>query len=346
MQNDHPVSLLTGVLGRLPFVAVCLALVLSAGAQQSSRFETTESEDLRWFKGNTHTHTLESDGDASPDAVIEWYKKHGYSFLVISDHNVFVDPARFANLTDSSFLLIPGEELSTSFEKKPVHVNGLNIPGVIEQRTDSTLNGTLQKNIDAVRQAGGLPHINHPNFRWALSAEVIAQVKNARLIEIFNGHPEVHNQGGFDSPGAEEIWDRLLTGGKRVYGIAVDDAHHFLGEFSPDRANPGRGWVVVRAKSLTPPDIIAGLEAGRFYSSTGVELDTLITTAARMEIRIRPKGDFKYVTEFVGDGGKVLLRTGGNPAVYELSGSPRYIRARVKDSAGHFAWTQPAFVIN
>ena len=42
----------------------------------------------------------------------------------------------------------------------------------------------------------------------------------------------------------EEVWDLLLTEGKRLYGIAVDDAHHFQGEFSPDRVNPGRGWVV------------------------------------------------------------------------------------------------------
>jgi hypothetical protein len=37
-----------------------------------------------------------------------------------------------ASLVDSSFLLIAGEEVTASFEKKPVHVNGLNIPGVIE----------------------------------------------------------------------------------------------------------------------------------------------------------------------------------------------------------------------
>ncbi len=41
----------------------------------------------RWYKGNTHTHTLNSDGDSTPDAVVQWYREHGYQFLVLTDHN-------------------------------------------------------------------------------------------------------------------------------------------------------------------------------------------------------------------------------------------------------------------
>jgi predicted metal-dependent phosphoesterase TrpH len=324
-------------------VVVFFFLMLAPAAAQV--FEVPVGEGASWFKGNTHTHTLESDGDSPPDTVIHWYKKHGYNFLVVSDHNVFVNPSRFGHFVDSAFLLISGEELTTAFNKKPVHVNGLNIPGVIAPKTDTTLLGTIQKNIDAVRAAEGVPHINHPNFGWALNADVLAQVKNDKLIEIYNGHPLVNNYGGGDSPGMEEVWDRLLTMGKRIYGIAVDDAHHFQGEFSPDRANPGRGWVVVRAQALTPRDILTNLESGQFYASTGIVLDNVIVTATRMEIRIRQKGDLKYTTEFIGDGGKVLFRTGENPAVYSLSGLPTYIRARVTDSGGSVAWIQPVFVV-
>ena len=45
----------------------------------------------RWYKGNTHTHTLESDGDSTPEEVTRWYQERGYHFLVLSDHNVLVD---------------------------------------------------------------------------------------------------------------------------------------------------------------------------------------------------------------------------------------------------------------
>jgi hypothetical protein len=42
----------------------------------------------RWWRGNTHTHTLWSDGDGAPEQVVDWYREHGYHFLVLSDHNV------------------------------------------------------------------------------------------------------------------------------------------------------------------------------------------------------------------------------------------------------------------
>jgi hypothetical protein len=38
----------------------------------------------RWFKGNTHAHTLNSDGDSTPDDVVRWYREHGYQFLVLT----------------------------------------------------------------------------------------------------------------------------------------------------------------------------------------------------------------------------------------------------------------------
>src|SRR5262245_28706585 len=43
---------------------------------------------LRWWKGNTHTHTYWSDGDNFPEMVAEWYRERGYNFLGLSDHNV------------------------------------------------------------------------------------------------------------------------------------------------------------------------------------------------------------------------------------------------------------------
>src|SRR4029079_3485104 len=152
----------------------------------AAHFEPQDFQSGRWLKGNTNTHTLESAGNSSPDTVAAWYKKHGYNFLVLSDHNVWVDPARFAYLFDSTYMLIPGEELTTSFAKKPVHVNGLNIPRVITHQADSTLLGTVQKNVDAVRAIDGVPHINHPNFGWAISQDVLWKVQNDKLVEIHN----------------------------------------------------------------------------------------------------------------------------------------------------------------
>jgi len=324
-------------------LAIGLLVGFATGAS-AQRFDVPSDIGARWFKGNTHTHTLESDGDSPPEYVARWYRDHGYNFLVLSDHNVWTDPGKLSALVDTAFILIPGEEVTSSFEQKPVHVNGLNIPHVIEPRKDSTLVGTIQKNVDAVREVEGVPHINHPNFGWAFDHHVLREVENDRLLEIYNGHPTVHNEGGGDSPGLEEIWDHLLTEGKRIYGIAVDDAHDFQGEFTRSRANPGRGWVAVRANRLDPLEIMERMEAGEFYASTGVTLDDVRITPTRIEVHIRQQGNFKYTTQFIGRNGRILGTTGANPAVFELGSESGYVRAKVTDSGDAHAWVQPVFI--
>jgi hypothetical protein len=37
--------------------------------------------ELRWWKGNIHTHSLWSDGDDFPEAVAEWYERTGQDDL-------------------------------------------------------------------------------------------------------------------------------------------------------------------------------------------------------------------------------------------------------------------------
>lgn len=307
-------------------------------------FQIPSCQECVWVKGNTHTHTLESDGDSPPELVARWYKDHGYDFLVISDHNVLYDPQRLAHLVDSTFLMIRGEEVTSSFQGKPVHLNGLNLHTLVEPRQEETLVETLQANVAGIRAGDGVPHINHPNFGWAFGVRELAQLHGYRLLEIFNGHPSVHNLGGGGYPGMEEVWDILLTRGQRVYGIAVDDAHHFQGEFSRDRANPGRGFVVVQVPTREAGPIVEALEEGRFYASTGVELEDVLVEARTLEVRIKTRGSFRYTTQFIGEGGRVLETTHGPVARFELTRFEPYVRARVQDSGGAMAWIQPVFV--
>lgn len=308
------------------------------------RFEVPTPPGDRWYKGNTHAHTDESDGDSPPEVVAQWYKDHGYNFLVLSDHNVRVDPNRFMGLQDSTFLLIAGEEVTSSFGDAPVHVNALNIPSLVEPQSDTTLVGTIQRNVDAIRDVEGVPHINHPNFRWAFGFEELIQVRGDRLLEIWSGHPLVHNEGVLTEPSVEAIWDLLLSSGKRVYGIAVDDAHHFQGEFAANRVNPGRGWVSVRAEALEPLQIVEALENGHFYASTGIELDDIEVDSTRIRLRIRQESDYRYFTYFIGSDGRPVGGAEGLTPEFHLTAPTRYVRARIEDSGGRQAWTQPVFV--
>ena len=319
-----------------------------------SSFGWTQShQKKKWYKGNTHTHTIHSDGDSTPDEVARWYKEHQYNFLVLSDHNYLTQVKGLNSVfgSEEKFLLIPGEEVSDAFEKIPIHLNGLNINKLVPPQGGSGVVETIQNNVHAIRRVDGVPHINHPNFQWSLTADHIRRVQNVKLIEIFNGHPEVHNLGGGGSPSLETMWDDILSSGKLIYGIAVDDAHHFKGESAPDRSNPGRGWVMVRATELSADRILDAMEEGDFYASTGVVLSDYEVSDKKIRIAIdadslnywQEKSSFKYTTFFIGTRGKVLKKSFGTSAHYTLTGEEKYVRARVVNSDGHMAWTQPVF---
>jgi histidinol phosphatase-like PHP family hydrolase len=54
----------------------------------------------RWLKGNTHTHSLWSDGNDFPEMIADWYKQRGYHFLVLSDHNTLSRGERWMKVAD------------------------------------------------------------------------------------------------------------------------------------------------------------------------------------------------------------------------------------------------------
>ncbi len=57
--------------------------------------QTDAEENLKWWKGNLHTHSHWSDGDDYPDMIADWYKRNGYHFLALSDHNVLMQDERW-----------------------------------------------------------------------------------------------------------------------------------------------------------------------------------------------------------------------------------------------------------
>jgi hypothetical protein len=283
----------------------------------------------RWYKGNTHTHTLNSDGDSTPDDVVRWYREHGYHFVVLTDHNhlTSVDGLNALHGADEKFLVVKGEEVTDRFDGKPLHVNGLDVA----------------RKVDAIRHAQGVPHINHPNFGWAITVEELRQVRDNKLFEIFNGHPMVNNLGGGTVPGLEQVWDALLSSGLRLYGIAVDDAHTFKEPGNPAGAGPGRGWVVVRAAKLEARALLDAMERGDFYASTGVELEDYRVDATAMTVTVKKTAFSKYRIQFIGEGGRVLQESPDSPAVYRFTGREAYVRAKVIESNGAVAWCQPRF---
>jgi hypothetical protein len=302
-----------------------------------------QSTPAGWFKGNTHTHTINSDGDSTPDEVVRWYREHLYQFLVLTDHNYLtsVDALNALHGASDKFLVIRGEEVTDAFEKKPIHVNGLAVAEQVPPQGGTSVVDVIQRNVNAIRRAQGVPHVNHPNFGWAITADDLRQVERTNLLEIFNGHPIVNNLGGGGVPGLEQVWDTLLTNGRLIYGIAVDDAHTFKDPGNPAVAGPGRGWVMVRAPRLDARALLHALERGDFYASTGVVLADYQASAREITVRVRPTSTSKYRIQFIGSGGRVLRESVETQATYVFTGDEGYVRAKVLESNGQIAWCQP-----
>ena len=326
--------------------AVVLAGALSMALAPAGRATAQTPATSLWFKGNTHTHTLNSDGDSTPDDVVRWYRENRYHFLVLTDHNFLTDVQALQALHGASdrFLVIRGEEVTDKFGEVPLHVNGLNLNTQVEPQGGTSIVDILQRDVDAIRRASGIPHINHPYFRWAMTADELGAVKNTSLFEIFNGHPEINMFGGGGVPGLEQAWDSILTSGNLLYGIAVDDAHIFKQPGNPNASGPGRGWVMVRAARLDANLIMEALERGDFYASTGVELADYVVSSHRMTVTVKPTTFSKYRIQFIGKGGALLKESADTTASYDFTGREGYVRAKVFESNGRVAWLQPVTV--
>ena len=91
--------------------------------------------------------------------------------------------------------------------------------------------------------------------------------------------------------------------------------------------------------------------AGEACLDPPLKLNARDTLAPRRTIRrretrreIAQRGNFRYTTTFIGQGGRELATSVENPAVFELTEDVGYVRAKVVNSRGDVAWTQPIFV--
>lgn len=270
------------------------------------------------------------------------------------------------------FLMIPSEEITDRFRKHELHMNASNLREFIKPRGGTSVVDVLQRNLNAVleqRVRTGqpmIPHINHPNFGWSITAEDLMPLRGARFFEVYNGHPSVFNEGDAHHPDLERLWDIALAfrlselGLGPLYGLAVDDAHRYH-QYGPKESNPGRGWIQVRAPRLWASSLIAAMEAGDFYASTGVRLREVKRGSRGLSLVIDPEPGVEYTTRFVGtlrgfdptsrpapaapgtnalpitrlyspDIGAVLGEVKGLRAEYRFTGDELYVRATITSS--------------
>ena len=208
------------------------------------------------------------------------------------------------------FIMIEGEEISDRAEGKPIHINATNLSRVIQPAGGATVAETIRNNLRTIleqeKETGRqiLPHLNHPNFGYAVTASDLAVVIEEKFFEVYNGHPDVNHLGNDKHIGIEPMWDVInvmrlaYLKAEPIYGIATDDSHEYHGR---PGSRPGRGWVMVRCRYLTPEHVIQAMKRGDFYSSSGVKLKSLEFDRLKKELRVEvePQTGVNYETHFI-----------------------------------------------
>ena len=264
------------------------------------------------------------------------------------------------------FLVIPSEEITDSYENNPIHINATNVQEKIEPMGGNSVASVMQNNIDQVlaqRKKTGIPiipHINHPNFFYGITLEDMISLNGERFFEVYNGHHMVQNMGDSIHISTEEMWDMIniayLKNGKPLmYGLATDDSHNYHRK-GREWSNAGRGWVMVRADTLSARSLINAMEAGNFYSTTGVELDEVILEGGKLSIVVKEKPGISYQISFIGSkvgdvDAQEFSTIQGSQASFEITDDILFVRCKItstklqdnsiEDILYEMAWTQP-----
>lgn len=276
----------------------------------------------RWYKGNLHMHTTESDGDLGLEDAIRFYRGRGYDFVSVTDHRKTTPTQQF--ITDD-FLTIPGIELDCwDHEGNEYHIVGV---GVRPFQQDVTIRSG-QGLINQILDHDGIAIIAHP-YWLGLERPAIQKLTGAIGMEVYNS-------GCMDCGKAlsDVHWDDLLHHGYDTLGVATDDTHRYTYDGAVS-------WVMVKAPALTEEAIMTALRAGHFYSTQGPEIHSVRMEDGWLHVETSDVRRIAFVSDR-GRGWSVWAKP--DEAINTASikhWKDGYCRIEAIDAQGRKAWSQP-----
>ena len=320
------------------------------------------SKELNYYKANLHSHSRHSDGGIWPDEMKAAYKAKGYSILAVTDHSIFIP---HNDLTDEDFLMLNGLEYEcVDWGKTDRHCHFNAIAGSPEtvfqplyHRTGYVWAGGV-----AARKLVKFDE-SLPDFEREYSHECINKMmkicKDLGFFVTYNhpcwslehypdymGYNEMHAiemvnygsvQGGYPEFN-EQVYDDMLTGGKRVLCIATDD-NHTVGH------DAFGGFTMIGAKELKYESVMDALFKGNFYASTGAEISEIYIEDGKIHIEAPEAKEIRVFTGFRKAFRKVGTRE--NPVTHAEFPLPdsraKYFRVTVTDFDGKQAYSNAYF---
>ena len=279
----------------------------------------------RGIKTGLHCHTTRSDGGLSPTETVERYRSKGFQCVGITDHG---QVTQLESSLGDEILVLQATENGGDPD-----LIGIGVESAVEPSLP------LPERARLLAGQGGFTIAAHPTHCGALPSGY-TDCDDLMALEIYNAYCDAAYTNGY----ALELWDMVLGQGKRVWGVAADDAH--LNPRKRYYSDAGFGWVEVWADALTQESVLSALKQGAFFSTQGpvfdeiaVEEETISLACSPVEqIRWRTFGKVGYV-EYASEDRQ--LTSSSLPDWFRPS---RYVRIELVDNCGKRAWSNPFFV--
>ncbi|MEA2645950.1 MAG: hypothetical protein QOE92_1033 [Chloroflexota bacterium] len=270
-------------------------------------------------RGQAHGQTNVGTGHAFAATLGSAYREAGYEWLAVTDLNAITSPALLAT---PGLTVVPSAGATYGFGTFLAY-NVDAIPDAI----------TPRQVVDGVQAQAGVVFVGRPLAEPAPNYDQLVSLRDVDGIEIFDARLVKDDPTHAD---AVALWDRLLTDGMRLWGIAGDDT---IEERGPD-STIGRTSTDVQVDEVTPIKVTDALRRGAFIAGNGQAVNSV--TVAGDTITVSTP-DAEHIA-FIGRGGEVLRTTDGPTGSYTVNYSELYVRAVAYRADGRRAWVQPVFV--
>ena len=278
-----------------------------------------------WYRGNTHSHSTESDGQLSVADRFAAYRDVGYDFLVLTDHRKVNDVSAYST---SDFLAVSGSEVhpSNPYGGATYHFVAINVHEPVNC-------AKMHPNavIEEIKAQGGEVVLCHPYWCGHAITDYLP-LQGYFALEVYND-----TCMGIGKGFSEQAWDDLLDRGGPVFGIAADDAHGT----EHDCFN---GWIMVKAEELTIESVMTALRTGAFYSTLGPQIVDMALDGKTLTVQCSGAKSIAFKADC--SRGKRVLSPAGElmtEVAYQVPESAKYVRVEVTDEAGKKAWSNPFF---
>ncbi|MBR5506491.1 MAG: PHP domain-containing protein [Clostridia bacterium] len=328
-------------------------------------------KDGNFYKANLHCHSTISDGQKTPEEIKEIYKRHGYSVVAYTDHDMLIP---HHDLTDDTFLALTGIEYGVEqpTDKPDQYMKVCHLCCIALEKENeiqpmwhrskyiTTVNAWTNREfvkfdetkpdyerrygsegitemMNIARDEGFFVTYNHPVWSQENYPEYMGY-SGMHAMEIFNGGSHA---AGFDEENFR-VYDDMLKGGKKICCIGADD-NHSTSEDSP-YTDSFRAFTMIKSPDLEYRNITKALEDGNFYSSQGPEIYELYVEDGKVHVECSPA-----VKIYCNHGGRYAqVRYPENEefitsAVFDIPEDFGYFRITVMDKTGKRACTNAYF---